>query len=382
MSNLEYVRRCCNCGAILQCKDEKAEGYIPEHLLERDLSSLLFCTSCYQGAKYNLMPAYPSLDPDYLIMMQDAQARDALIVYVVDLFSFECSFIPEITQAIEGLPIIVIANKRDLLPSSVSDDELREYVAHRFRRAELRVKAEDVVLTSFTSLSNTNELYSLIQEKRQGHDVYIIGAKLAGKTLFLNAFLRNYTNNSRRSIQTADYPGTTLKVLEIPLDNSASLYDTPGTNIDNALFTRLDQTSSALVVPTERVKGRSLHLSKKEKLLIGGVARLELIEGEKTQLKCYFAKKVTLNRHHGALDESHSFALMKRRLNVPQLETLRSSADLDVYEIQVNETGNRDIGIEGLGWISFKGDAQRFRIFIPKGVAVYTSRAKLPLEVK
>ena len=49
----------------------------------------------------------------------------------------------------------------------------------------------------------------------------------------------------------------------------------------------------------------------------------------------------------------------------------------DAFDIQVDEVGPRDIGIEGLGWITFKGDNQIFRVYVPKGVSVYTTRAKI-----
>ena len=41
-----------------------------------------------------------------------------------------------------------------------------------------------------------------------------------------------------------------------------------------------------------------------------------------------------------------------------------------------------DIAILGLGWISFKGNNQTFRVSVPKGVYIYTSRAKVKLNAK
>lgn len=377
MSTMQFVRRCCNCGAILQSEHPEEEGYVDEKYLQKELSAMIFCASCYASARYNMMPAYPKLDEDYNIMIQDAEARDALIIYVVDLFSFECSFIPELTKTIEGLNMIIIANKRDLMPSSVSDAELREYVAHRFRRAKLNVTADDVVLTSFTSLSDTSMLSRMMEERRKGHDVYIIGASMAGKTLFLNAYLRSYRNNTNRSVIRDNYPGTNLAVLEIPLDHSSSIYDTPGTSLDNSVVHLLDEEGRKAAIPSKRIKSRRIALGNHDRLYIGGAVRLDLLSKEKTVLKCYFAEGVTLNKHHGKLGEAELIALMKKKGFVPQISSISSISDLDVYEIHVEEQGQRDIGIEGLGWISFAGDNQVFRIYVPKGIGVYTSRAKV-----
>jgi hypothetical protein len=118
MSKVNVVRRCFSCGAILQSDDPKKEGYVEKRILDNTpLEDLVFCQHCYQDAKFNLTPVEATVDPDFLTMLKDAQASDALIVYVVDLFSFECSFIKEVSELVSHLPMIVIANKRDLMPS-------------------------------------------------------------------------------------------------------------------------------------------------------------------------------------------------------------------------------------------------------------------------
>ena len=224
MSKLNVVRRCYNCGTILQADDPKKPGYIDRQLLETSNSTVLFCEKCWTDQRYNIAPREPNVDPQFLSMLKDAQASDATIVYVVDLFSFEASFISEITEAIEGLNVLVIANKRDLLPRKMSDALLREYVAHRFRVAKLKVVADDVVLTSLTSSADIKSINDRIEKLRRRHDVYIIGAINAGKTLFLSSFLRSYSNASRLNITTCNYPGTTIRVMTETLSDKPKLW--------------------------------------------------------------------------------------------------------------------------------------------------------------
>lgn len=182
MSKMNMVRRCYSCGAILQSQSKDQPGYLPSEILEADSPyGVLFCEQCYKESQFHLAPVEPEVKDDYISMLEDAQASDAMIVYVVDVFSFESSFISRITNTIEGLKILVIANKRDLLPKSVKDSELKEYVAHRFRRARLSVTANDVVLTSLTSNTDIKPIVDKIEAMRRKHDVYVIGAAGSGK---------------------------------------------------------------------------------------------------------------------------------------------------------------------------------------------------------
>ncbi|HPV69873.1 MAG TPA: hypothetical protein PK030_02355, partial [Bacilli bacterium] len=61
----------------------------------------------------------------------------------------------------------------------------------------------------------------------------------------------------------------------------------------------------------------------------------------------------------------------------PTSKNLQSLKDFDIYDIVVDEEGSRDIGINGLGWFSFIGANQTFRLYLPKGVSFYTTRSKI-----
>jgi|LAHS01.1.fsa_nt_gb ribosome biogenesis GTPase A len=380
MSKVNVVRRCFSCGAILQSGHPDQEGYIDKKILaEAPLEDILLCQSCYRDSKFNLTPVEAKVDPDFLTMLQDAQASDALIVYVVDLFSFECSFIKEVSALVSHLPMIVIANKRDLMPAEATDDGLKEYVAHRFRVAGVPLVHDDVFLMSLSSLSDTSTLAQAIEEKRRRHDVYIIGASGAGKSFFLSAYLRSYSNNSLRSIITATYPGTQLRVMQIPLDSSSSIYDTPGTGIENSLLGKGDALLQKALTPLEPLKARKYVLEKSQALFIGSLARIDLLEcpAKRCEISTYFAKGVSLkkviSRH---MDEEFKKSLEKKSLK-PESDLVSSLLDMDVFDFPVSETNRRDIGIAGLGWISFEGKEQTIRLYVPKGIGVYGSRTKV-----
>jgi 30S ribosome assembly GTPase len=381
MSQMNVVRRCYNCGAILQSEKPGADGYILRKTLEdAPLDRILFCEHCYHENRFNLTPQEAMVSPDFLTMLKDAQASDALIVYVVDLFSFECSFSKAINDIIRSLPLVILANKRDLMPKEANDEDLREYVAHRFRASGLPAQKDDVLLLSLSSLSDTSAAAKLIEEKRRRHDVYIIGATGAGKTLFLSSFLHDFTNKSSRSIVTREYPSTHLRVMQIPLDSSSSIFDTPGTGIANSLLGYGDGALSHLLIPNGvSLVGRDYALEAGSSLWIGGLARLDLLASEKkTLLRAYCSKDVEIKRARPSkrMDEEYKKSLEKEALQ-PALAHVRSLHDMDIFDLPVTEKGRRDIGVAGLGWFTFEGAGQTFRFYVPKGIGVYGSRAKV-----
>lgn len=382
MSEFSLVRRCYGCGAILQSDNPSLPGYIEkEKLVGTPISTPLFCSSCWKETKYNLSPKRVEASPEFLLMLKDAQASDALIVYLVDLFSFETSFSDEAVELLEGLKILVLANKRDLLPESADDDKLREYVAHRFRRAKLQVVKDDVELVSLRFASDLTSIVARINKERKGHDVYVIGAASSGKSVFANAFLRTYKNPSNRSIELSDYPGTDIRVLTIPLDSSSSLYDTPGTSLENSIIAHVDVLTALEVSPKEEVKGRNFSLSKDDCLFIGDhLARLQMLEGEKTSVTAYLSKEVSVKKSKNDIGEQFFDKVIQQFSKEKAKGLSIAPSACDIFDLKVEETGERDIGIEGLGWFSFKGNGQTFRIYVPKGVALYTSKAKIAKE--
>ncbi|MFA7378248.1 MAG: GTPase [Bacilli bacterium] len=289
MAKLNIIRRCYSCGVVLQSKDHDKDGYVEKELLQDLSKGVLFCQKCFHSEKYNLSPREASLDHEFFTLIADAQATDALIVYVINLFSFEAGFIRALNHWLSGLDILVIANKRDIIPQDVSDEALKEYVAHRLRVEKLKVL--DVKLVSASENYNIRDVIDAIKELRRRRDVYIIGQKHSGKTTLMETFLKEYKNVSRTNIITQNYPGTNLKVMQIPIDQSTYFYDTPGLGNDNSILEKVEKQVLKSVVPIKRVEKRLYTLNKDQSLFIGGLARIELVEGEKQRWDAIFLQK-------------------------------------------------------------------------------------------
>ncbi len=375
MGQFNIVRKCFICGTFLQQDNPTEPGYISKDILMEE-HRVLFCDSCFQQDTYNLVPANYNLTSDYKTMIKDALASDALIIYVIDLFSFECSFPDELTRMLEGANILVLANKRDLLPNNVDNEQLKEYVAHRLRVSRLKVKASDVIITSSQMNTTIEQIQNSIHDLRKRHDVYLIGNEGSGKTTLISALLKNYRNISDRPVKKFEYPGTSLIVMQIPLDKNSTLFDSTGIKVSNSLINHVEDNVKWDIMPKKMIIDRRFKVAKKSALLIGGLASFEFIETEPMIVHLYMSSTVDAKLEKNN-KENLFFDYIKDTKILPVSQNFKSNLDFNTYELYVEETGERDIGIEGLGWISFVGNKQTIRVTVPKGVSIYTTRAKV-----
>lgn len=372
MPNISRVKRCYHCGAILQHKDANQPGYISSEIIDKYPDGLLLCDECYKSEKQNA-PQEAVLDEEYLNILETIKAKKALVVYVVDLFSFEGSFIRKVNDMLNGCDVLAIGNKRDLLPKNVDDKELLLYIKHRLRVAKLDVK--DVVLTSSTTGYNIDLMYEKIKKLSVGKDVYFVGASISGKSALIAEFLKKFKNNTNEYVVTYTFPNTNLRGFKIPLGNHMYIYETPGLSIDNSMLSKVDEIVAKKILPDSTICPKSFKLNPGLSLMFGGLALIELISGEETKVDVYC--KTGLDLKVSKNGEARFVNVLSRHTLQPCCDEFRSFADFDVYDFEITEVGDRDIGILGLGWFHFIGNKQTYRVFVPKGVYVYTTRSKI-----
>lgn len=379
MAEVSKIRRCYSCGAILQSDDPYKDGYVKKETLDNASQNFLFCDKCFELERYKKVDNEPPLEPEVLKIVQKGKEMNCLFIYIVNLFSFEAAFNKELDNLLKDANVLVVATKFDLLPKGSKKELISEYVAHRFRDAGLHIKASDVMLASYLDNDSIKDILTRIYEHKNGKNVYFIGSKLSGRSTLLSSFLRIYNNLSHGNIVTENYPGTSVNVTKIPLNNKTAIYFLPGLGLENSFLYDLDKTTLREIYLTKAVKPREISLSKNQCLFIGGLSFVELVEGNRTTFAAYFHDNIALKKTHLSsknIDERFVKLVTNKALK-PSLNRIKSVKDLDVYEMNITEDGQRDIGILGLGWLSFMGNGQKFRLYVPRGVAIYHSRAKI-----
>lgn len=382
MEQISKIRKCYSCGVTLQAEDPTKEGYVNPETLEKPGINFLFCNHCFEVERFRSTSNEPMINEALFNVIDEAKANDCLIVYVVNLFSFETSFVKHLNEHLKGAKLMVVGTKFDLLPEGTDRNKIREYVAHRFRVAGLKITCENVSIVSKNEEDNIRDVLTQIYELKENKNVYVIGSGEAGKTSLIEGFLKIYKNLSGETIKTHNYKNTNLKVTEIPLTKKSSMYETPGISITNSILFGLSSQTLRKIQMNEPVEPREISVNKGHSLFVGGLAVVELVNGPKTDIICYFNKNVELTKNHIRDLETKFIALNKKKELIPSNSKIKSTKDMEVFEIEMQDGDGkyRDIGIAGLGWISMKSMNQKLKIYIPKGVSLYTSRPKI--EVK
>lgn len=376
MAELNRVQKCYHCGSVLQTENPEGEGYITPDIFKQFPGGLLLCNSCYKNERFSNSPKEASFNRDYDILLDEIRRKNALVVYTLDLVSFEGSFISRITKKLEGIDVLAIANKRDLLPEEANNDALKEYVAHRLRMIQLSVL--DVCITSTgRNKSGLQEMYDKILEySKDERDVYFIGASSSGKSALISEFLKMFENKTNKMIVTHNFEGTSLRGFRIPISSKHYIFETPGTGIDNSILSKVEKQVANQIIPKKKIIAKKLTMSKGSFLISGGLCALELIDGPKTVIKLFASANIESKVRKGTAEKISSTSFRRGALK-PVSEHFRDIKDFDAYDIEITEEGERDIGIAGLGWIHFIGNKQTFRIYVPRGVYVYTTRSKV-----
>ena len=378
MGKQSRVLRCYHCGAILQCENENEKGYIiPESLHRATPIQIIYYDRCFETLKaFNNSELEQKVDQEVLKILDDAFATDALIIWVVDLFSFNGTLNSEIAKKVKKLNVIVIGNKRDLFPLNVKDESLVEYLGDTF--TAYGIKPKSVRLLGATNKIDSKELIDSMNTARKGHDVYMIGNSTSGKTSIINRAMKGFENKTTRQIKTITYPGTNVNVLEIPLSRSSFFYELPGISQTTSATGKLEKDVVRQIVPKKAVKFITRTMSAGDALMVGSLAAFEIIKGKTTNYRFYSAEGVETRKVQSKKLDDYINENNIRRFARPVSERLVSFLDYDMFEYAMeNDKKWHDIAIEGLGWLSFIAQGQMIRVRLPKGVALKESIAKI-----
>ena len=152
---------------------------------------------------------------------------------------------------VSGNDVLLVGNKKDILPKSVKDGKVTQWLTERAHEEGMR--PVDVMLTSAQNHHAIKELIQRIEKLRKGRDVYVVGVTNVGKSTLINAIIKEITGD-KDIITTSRFPGTTLDKIEIPLDDGTYIFDTPGIITATRWHTNLSAKDLKYVSPKKEIK--------------------------------------------------------------------------------------------------------------------------------
>jgi ribosome biogenesis GTPase YqeH len=357
--------RCAGCGVALQTEDEARLGFIPSQALTRQP---LICQRCFRIKNYNELANIALNDSDFTQILGQIASKQALVVNLLDLFDFEGSIISGLRRFVGQNPILVAVNKIDLLPKNVNRNRILNWVRKQLK--EHGLKAEDVVLCSAKKNIDFERLLDKIVKLRGRRDVYIVGATNVGKSTFINRLIKDHSD-LQAELTTSQYPGTTLHMVHIPLDDGQAIVDTPGIVNHERMTEIIAKPELRQIMPEQTIKPLVFQLDEQQTLFFGGLARFDFVKGGHQSFTCYFANGLKI--HRTKLERADElYAQHKGQMLVPPSgEHLPMLPKWTRHSLRVPSGAEVDIAISGLGWIRVNSNqGALIDVHAPKGIRV------------
>ena len=361
---------CIGCGAAIQTTDKEQAGFTPSSALEKGLETgQVYCQRCFRLRHYNEISDVNISDDDFIKLLHEVGESDALVVNVIDIFDFNGSVIPGLSRFVSGNDVLLVGNKKDILPKSVKDGKVTQWLTERAHEVGLR--PVDVVLTSAQNKQAIKELMEKIESHRKGRDVYVVGVTNVGKSTLINAIIQEITGD-KDIITTSRFPGTTLDKIEIPLDDGSYLFDTPGIIHRHQMAHYLTAKNLKYISPKKEIKPKTYQLNPEQTLFLAGLGRFDFISGERQGFTAFFENTLDLHRTKLAGADEFYQKHAGTLLVPPSSQELADFPKLVRHEFSIKE--KTDIVFSGLGWIRVNEKA-KIAAWAPKGVDVVIRKA-------
>ncbi|MFC7681451.1 ribosome biogenesis GTPase YqeH [Paenibacillus sp. GCM10028914] len=361
----QVIKKCSGCGISLQHTAQGEPGYLPEKAWDREP---VICQRCFRIKNYNEVASVAVDQDEFLRLLGQIGSKDALVIHIVDIFDFEGSLISGLQRFVGNNPVILAVNKIDLLPKVTNWNKLLNWVQKQCKEQGLRTT--DIVLCSAKKNQGFDRLLDTMAEYRGDRDVYVVGGTNVGKSTLINRLIRDYSD-LEQELTVSRYPGTTLDMVNIPLDDGHYIVDTPGIVYPWRYSEIVSREDLGVVMPENPLKPMVYQLNEGQSLFFGGMGRFDFIKGDHQSFTCFISGRLKIHRtkleRADSLFEEHAGEL----LSPPTKERLEEMPEWTRHEIRVSKGSRSDIFISGLGWIKVNGDTGALvAVHVPKGVKV------------
>lgn len=335
---MDNIKRCLGCGVDLQSENLLQEGYTTS--IENDL-----CQRCFRMKNYGEYQVVAKSNDEYVNILKVVGETKDLVLYITDLLNIEKNM-EFIRSILPNNKIILVLNKKDVLPKSVKEEKLIKY---------LESKISDVLETIVISANknyNIDYLLKRVKFHQTSKNVYVVGHTNAGKSSLINKLIKNYSESSQE-LTMSPLPSTTLNTLRIEINDHLTLIDTPGLVDTGSILNHVDEKMVKKISAKKEIKPRTYQLRKNQSIIIEDLIRIDYVEGEKNSFTLFVSNDLKV----------------RRLLNLFNNDELR-----DKNKITYNVKYDEDLVVSGLGFVKIV-DKGVINVFIDKDVDSYMRKS-------
>lgn len=316
--------KCLGCGAILQDNDQQNVGYT------KNINGK-YCERCFRIKNYNDYKIVEADIKEFYEIIDKIKLTNSLVLLVVDVMS-SGSELKNLSSKLRSKPLIVVS-KRDIFSYKVNDQKILDLID---------IPCVDKIAVSSDKNYNMDLLMEKINTYKRGKKVYVVGLTNSGKSTLINKIIYNYTDLDM-NITTSMLPSTTLNTIDIEINDTLTLVDTPGIIDKGNITNYLDSFYLKKLLIKKEIKPITYQIKCKQYILVDKILKIGFTEN--CNITMYFSNKLIISRvYKNTLD-----GLVKKEINV-----------LDKSDIVIN----------GLGFITVDRPA-KIDIYTFENVEIY-----------
>ncbi len=275
-------KNCIGCGVKLQDVNMSQEGYTSS--IENDI-----CNRCFRMKNYGEYQIITKSNDDFIKILESVNKKKDLVLYIVDILN-AVEDVKNIRKYLSN-DIILVLNKRDVLPKSVKDNKIIEYL----KKQDLDFK--DIIIISCQKNYNIDNLMTLIRKYQKSKDVYVVGNTNVGKSSLINKMIKNYSN-FEGELTISPLPTTTLNKISIKIDDDLTIIDTPGLVDRGSIVNYVDGSLLKKINPKKEIKPKTYQIKKGQCLVIADLFRIDYVEGERNSFTIYISNDLKVKRYN------------------------------------------------------------------------------------
>ena len=251
-------KRCIGCGVELQSADENKIGYA--NSMDNPL-----CKRCYEIKNFNKAPQVKLDASEFDKILSGIGESKNPIIWVIDIFNFDGSYLEAIRTAISENPVFIIVNKFDLLPKSVKIEKVKKWI---FNEVSEEIDLLGIEVISAKKKNNIDQVMNKIK-KMNFKIFYVIGTTNTGKSTFINTVIKSIDPNRKTEILTSQYSGTTLSSIKVKISKDLTLFDTPGIENESQITNLLEKENLQKIVPKKEIRPVTYQKQSDETFIVG-----------------------------------------------------------------------------------------------------------------